>query len=86
MDVANAPAPKWTQWANSNRLIEIIDVSLRGCAQVMFQNNPLTGVLFFAAIFVGSSSPTALPHRISWRLFHASRFSARCALSIASDC
>ena len=56
MDVANAPAPKWTQWANSNRLIEIIDVSLRGCAQVMFQNNPLTGVLFFAAIFVGAYS------------------------------
>ena len=46
MDVANAPAPKWTQWANSNRLIEIIDVSLRGCAQVMFQNNPLTGLFF----------------------------------------
>ena len=54
MDVAKAPGSKWTQLANGNGLIEFIDVTLRGCAQVMFQNNPLTGLLFFAAIFVGA--------------------------------
>ena len=45
---------KWSQLADGNRLLEFIDVTLRGCAQVMFQNNPLTGLLFFAAIFVGA--------------------------------
>ena len=54
MDVAKAPGSKWTQLANGNVVIEFIDVTLRGCAQVMFQNNPLTGLLFFAAIFVGA--------------------------------
>lgn len=68
MNVANAPAPKCTQWANSNRLIEIIDVSLRSCAQVMFQNNPLTGVLLFAAIFVGAYSE-GIP-AVAWGCAH----------------
>ena len=44
----------WTQLAASNVFIEFIDTTLRGCAQVMFQNNPLTGLFFFIAIFVGA--------------------------------
>ncbi|CNI20416.1 urea transporter [Yersinia pekkanenii] len=44
----------WTQLASSNVFIEFIDTTLRGCAQVMFQNNPLTGLFFFIAIFVGA--------------------------------
>lgn len=44
----------WMKLVESNILIEFIDVTLRGCAQVMFQNNPLTGLLFFAAIFIGA--------------------------------
>ena len=47
-------ASKWSQVADGNVALEFIDVTLRGCAQVMFQNNPLTGLLFFAAIFVGA--------------------------------
>jgi len=35
-------------------VIQFVDVTLRGCAQVMFQNNPLTGLLFFVAIFIGA--------------------------------
>jgi urea transporter len=31
-----------------------IDAVLRGCGQVMFQNNPITGLLFFAGIFFNS--------------------------------
>ncbi|KQB51741.1 urea transporter [Pseudomonas endophytica] len=49
-----AASSKWSQWVNGNAVLEFIDVTLRGCAQVMFQNNPLTGLLFFAAIFVGA--------------------------------
>lgn len=44
----------WGQLANSNVFIEFIDTTLRGCAQVMFQNNPLTGLFFFIAIFIGA--------------------------------
>ena len=47
-------ASKWSQLTHDNVFLEFIDVTLRGCAQVMFQNNPLTGLLFFAAIFVGA--------------------------------
>ena len=53
MDAASASTSKWSQLTNQNAVIEFIDVTLRGCAQVMFQNNPLTGLFFFAAIFVG---------------------------------
>lgn len=31
-----------------------VDAVLRGCGQVMFQNNPLTGLLFFAGMFYNS--------------------------------
>lgn len=44
----------WAQLSASNVFIEFIDTTLRGCAQVMFQNNPLTGLFFFIAIFVGA--------------------------------
>ena len=47
-------ASKWSQLTHRNVALEFIDVTLRGCAQVMFQNNPLTGLLFFIAIFVGA--------------------------------
>ncbi|RDL15154.1 urea transporter [Serratia fonticola] len=53
----NAPAEISSQWqrlARSYSVIEFIDVTLRGCAQVMFQNNPLTGLIFFIAIFVAA--------------------------------
>jgi urea transporter len=53
----NAPAEISSQWqrlAQSHAVIGFIDVTLRGCAQVMFQNNPLTGLIFFIAIFVAA--------------------------------
>ncbi|MFC0226900.1 urea transporter [Serratia aquatilis] len=61
----NAPAEVSSQWqrmSQSNALIGFIDVTLRGCAQVMFQNNPLTGLIFFIAIFwaaYGEGNPAA---------------------------
>ncbi|WP_300733260.1 urea transporter [Pseudomonas sp.] len=54
MDADNAVTSTWSRWVNGNAGLQFIDVTLRGCAQVMFQNNPLTGLLFFAAIFVGA--------------------------------
>lgn len=53
--MSTAPRVKngWANLVEHNIFIQFIDVTLRGCAQVMFQNNPLTGLLFFIAIFLG---------------------------------
>ncbi|MBI9079953.1 MAG: urea transporter [Pseudodesulfovibrio sp.] len=37
-----------------NPLFEFVDSCLRGCGQVMFQNNPVTGCIFFIGIFYNS--------------------------------
>ena len=46
----------WNALASRNPLIHFIDVCLRGAGQVMFQNNPLTGLFFFLGIFWGACS------------------------------
>ncbi|MFN8469541.1 MAG: urea transporter [Caldilineaceae bacterium] len=47
-------AESWDQQADSNAIVRFIDINLRGAGQVMFQNNPLTGLLFLAGIFWGA--------------------------------
>jgi urea transporter len=44
----------WERWAQENPIVGFLDTLLRGCGQVMFQNNPLTGLLFLVGIFVNS--------------------------------
>ncbi len=44
----------WERLCASSRIVRFVDINLRGIAQVMFQNNPLTGALFLAAIAWGS--------------------------------
>ncbi|MBH2846344.1 urea transporter [Serratia marcescens] len=44
----------WGGLCTHSRVAVATDAVLRGCSQVMFQNNPLTGLLFFIAIFVGA--------------------------------
>ncbi len=39
-----------------NPLIEFCDSVCRGCGQVMFQNNTVTGLLFFAGIFYNATT------------------------------
>ena len=34
--------------------VGVIDTLLRGVGQVMFQNNPITGLLFLVGIFINS--------------------------------
>lgn len=46
----------WKNNIDKHYILKIIDISLRGCAQVMFQNNPITGLLFFIAIFIAAYS------------------------------
>jgi urea transporter len=45
---------RWEFVCASSRILWFVDITLRGIAQVMFQNNPLTGLLFLAAIGWGS--------------------------------
>jgi len=37
-----------------NRAVRVIDTLMRGIGQVMFQNNPITGLLFLVGIFINS--------------------------------
>ena len=56
VDTATAPSGNaWTRLANSNPIMEFIDVTLRGSGQVIFMDNPLTGLLNFVAMFVGAA-------------------------------
>jgi urea transporter len=45
---------RWERWCASSKVLRFTDINLRGIAQVMFQNNPLTGALFLVAIGWGS--------------------------------
>ena len=45
---------KWERLCASSRIVRFVDINLRGTGQVMFQNNPLSGILFLAAIGWGS--------------------------------
>ncbi|GHP00956.1 urea transporter [Reticulibacter mediterranei] len=45
----------WDHLAQENPLVGFLDTLLRGCGQVMFQNNPLTGLLFLIGIFINSA-------------------------------
>jgi urea transporter len=45
---------KWDDVCRSSALVRFVDTNLRGAGQVMFQDNPLTGLLFLAAICWGA--------------------------------
>ena len=45
---------KWESISASSGIARFLDLNLRSIGQVMFQNNPLTGLLFLAAIAWGS--------------------------------
>lgn len=44
----------WENLCGSSAMLRFLDINLRSIGQVMFQNNPLTGTLFLAAIVWGS--------------------------------
>jgi len=45
---------RWERSCGSSRALRFVDANLRGIGQVMFQNHPLAGLLFFIAIGWGS--------------------------------
>lgn len=44
----------WERLCGRSAILRLVDVNLRGIGQVMFQDNPLTGLLFLIAIAWGS--------------------------------
>ena len=44
----------WERLCTSSKILRFVDINLRGIGQVMFQDNPLTGLLFLAAVAWGS--------------------------------
>jgi len=44
----------WTNAASKNPVLRFLDINLRGAGQVIFQNNPLTGLFFLVAIIWGA--------------------------------
>ncbi|WP_378941230.1 urea transporter [Mesorhizobium sp. ANAO-SY3R2] len=44
----------WTRLVEGNAVVRFVDINLRGAGQVIFQNNPLTGLFFLAAIGWGA--------------------------------
>ncbi|MBR1126398.1 urea transporter [Bradyrhizobium lablabi] len=50
----NSILDKWESLSASSGIMRFLDINLRSIGQVMFQNNPLTGILFLAAIAWGS--------------------------------
>ena len=55
---------KWESLSASSGIVRFLDINLRSTGQVMLQNNPLTGLLFLAAIAWGSYA-AGVP---AWRL------------------
>ncbi|HET7641476.1 MAG TPA: urea transporter, partial [Ktedonobacteraceae bacterium] len=51
--MVNVLAP-WNHLAQENVVVGFVDTLLRGTGQVMFQNNPITGLLFLIGIFYNS--------------------------------
>lgn len=50
----------WERQAERNPAIGFIDMLLRGAGQVMFQNNPVTGLLFLIGIFFNAITTDSL--------------------------
>src|SRR5262245_48093990 len=44
----------WERLCRTSKILRFVDINLRGIGQVMFQNNPLTGLFFLAAVAWGS--------------------------------
>lgn len=56
----NSVVQPWEQACARSSLLRFVDVNLRGIGQVMFQDNPLSGLLFLAALAWGAVAAGAV--------------------------
>lgn len=54
LDLINGTMPEWQRTVEQNPVADFIDYSLRGVGQVVFMNNPITGLLILAGMYVAS--------------------------------
>lgn len=48
----NGVMPRWSSWVQSRPLLDFADYTLRGVGQVVFMNNPVTGLLILVGLWV----------------------------------
>ncbi len=58
----NGLLASWESACASSKALRFVDINLRAVGQVMFQNNPLSGAFFLAAIAWGSFASGAARH------------------------
>lgn len=51
----NGTMPEWSNRAEQNPVVDFVDYCLRGVGQVVFMNNPLTGLAIIIAMFVAEA-------------------------------
>lgn len=56
----NSVLQPWARACDGSKLMRFVDVKLRGVGQVMFQDNPLRGLLFVAATAWGAVAAGAI--------------------------
>jgi urea transporter len=56
----NSVLQSWDRACAGSRVLRFVDVNLRGVGQVMFQDNPLSGLLFLAAVAWGAVAADAI--------------------------
>ena len=56
----NSVLQPWARACHGSKLLRFVDLNLRGVGQVMFQDNPLSGLLFLAAIAWGAVAAGAI--------------------------
>lgn len=54
LDLINGTMPEWHRTVEQNPVADFIDYNLRGVGQVVFMNNPITGLLILAGMYVAS--------------------------------
>jgi urea transporter len=47
--------PRWSSWTQSRPVLDFLDYTLRGVGQVVFMNNPVTGLLILVGLWVAGA-------------------------------
>ncbi len=53
--LVNGTMPEWSRRAERNPVLDFVDYSLRGVGQVVFMNNPITGLAILVAMWIASA-------------------------------
>lgn len=53
--LVNGTMPEWSKRAEGNPVLDFVDYSLRGVGQVVFMNNPITGLAILVAMWIASA-------------------------------